>query len=40
MAHELATTDGRTAMMFCGDVPWHATPLTLFHEIVKSLDAT
>ena len=23
MAHELATTDGRTAMMYAGDIPWH-----------------
>lgn len=23
MAHELATTNGRTAMMYAGDVPWH-----------------
>jgi phage/plasmid-like protein (TIGR03299 family) len=23
MAHNLATTDGRTAMMFCGEEPWH-----------------
>lgn len=23
MAHELATTDGRTAMMYAGEVPWH-----------------
>ena len=23
MAHELATTDGRTAMMYAGEIPWH-----------------
>ena len=23
MAHELATTNGRTAMMYAGEVPWH-----------------
>lgn len=23
MAHELCTVNGRTALMFCGDVPWH-----------------
>lgn len=23
MAHDLATTDGRTAMMYTGEVPWH-----------------
>jgi hypothetical protein len=23
MAHNLATTNGRTAMMFCGEEPWH-----------------
>lgn len=23
MPHELATTNGRTAMMYTGDIPWH-----------------
>lgn len=23
MAHELATTNGRTAMMYAGEIPWH-----------------
>ena len=23
MAHELATTNGRTAMMYTGEIPWH-----------------
>lgn len=23
MAHELSTVNGRTAMMYCGEVPWH-----------------
>jgi hypothetical protein len=23
MAHELATTDGKTAMMYAGETPWH-----------------
>lgn len=23
MAHELATTNGKSAMMFCGETPWH-----------------
>ena len=23
MAHDLATTNGRTAMMYSGEVPWH-----------------
>jgi len=42
MAHELATTDGRTAMMFIGDKPWHGlgsrldTPATAAEAITAA----
>ena len=42
MAHELATIDGRTSMMYCGDVPWHgigqavAGPATARETIVAA----
>ncbi len=29
MAHDLATTNGRTAMMYAGEVPWHGLGMQL-----------
>jgi phage/plasmid-like protein (TIGR03299 family) len=38
MAHELATTDGRMAMMYSGEVPWHRLG-TRLHEPATAREA-
>jgi hypothetical protein len=38
MPHELATTNGRTAMMYAGDVPWHGLG-TRLHEPATAREA-